>query len=76
MTDETTARPPRRPRGTATAVLAAALGGMRDVLEPQRRDQTVQIQPAPVRGDDSDLVVELDWDDPAASIVRVRPGVT
>ena len=54
-------------------VFAAGLLGLRDVFEEPKTEDPPYVQDWSGSGDDDDpITVELDFDNPAASIVRVR----
>ena len=56
------------------AVMTGMAFGLREVLEPERRDQVVIEVDAESGQDDGPLVLRLDPDDPAASWCVVRHG--
>jgi len=58
-----------------SSILAAGLIGLRDVIDPARvEDRTEMEAPAPEPSAVGDLDVLLDDDDPAASVVVLRPA--
>ncbi len=64
---------PRRYRRSAGAsVLAAGLIGLRDVIDPAKRDEPVVEQEAAGTLPDRPIEVYLDPEDPSASIVVIR----
>jgi len=56
------------------AVITGMAFGLREVLEPERRDQVVIEVDADAGQDDGPLVLRLDTDDPAGSWCVVRRG--
>lgn len=64
--------PHRYRRSIGASVLAAGMLGLRDVLEEPNDDRPVVEQHATEGDVDRPVVVELDPDDPSASVVRLR----
>ncbi|MBS1838640.1 MAG: hypothetical protein JST64_13190 [Actinobacteria bacterium] len=65
--------PHRYRRSVSASVLAAGMLGLRDVLEAPRDDRPVVEQHVDEHDRRRPVEVQLDPDDPAASIVRLHP---
>jgi hypothetical protein len=67
-----TAIPQRYRRSAGASVLAAGLIGLRDVIDPVERTETVIEQEADQSVTDRAMEVYLDPDDPSSSMVVIR----
>lgn len=67
-----TAIPRRYRRSAGASVLAAGLLGLREVIDPAKKDESVMEQEADQSVTDRAMEVYLDPDDPASSMVVIR----
>jgi hypothetical protein len=59
-------------RSTVGSVLAAGMLGLRDVLEPQKKEEAAIVSEAPTRPDDQRVRLLLDPEHPERSVVILR----
>ena len=67
--------PHRYRRSIGASALAAGMIGLRDIIEDPKDDRPVVEQFADEGDRDRPIEVDLDPDDPSASVVRIRPDV-